>query len=109
MSRTPPLRLNLLHAKPKFIIAVPFLCTDLRDGLLQIETTSCFQLDQFNSLLLPDNNRPLESSVLLAVKGLFSRSHPNTLALHMLSVDCQVASGTSPCAAFHGTGWGLNF
>ncbi|XP_013866820.1 breast cancer anti-estrogen resistance protein 3 [Austrofundulus limnaeus] len=56
-----------------------------------IETTSCFQLDQFNSLLLPDNNRPLESSVLLAVKELFSRSDPNTLALHMLSVDCQVA------------------
>ncbi|XP_017282566.1 breast cancer anti-estrogen resistance protein 3 homolog isoform X2 [Kryptolebias marmoratus] len=56
-----------------------------------IETTSCFQLDQFNSLLLPENNRPLESSVLLAVKELFSRSDPNTLALHMLSVDCQVA------------------
>ncbi|XP_037545737.1 breast cancer anti-estrogen resistance protein 3 homolog [Nematolebias whitei] len=56
-----------------------------------IETTSCFQLDQFKSLLLPENNRPLESSVLLAVKELFSRSDPYTLALHMLSVDCQVA------------------
>uniref|UniRef100_A0A3P9MS41 Breast cancer anti-estrogen resistance protein 3 n=1 Tax=Poecilia reticulata TaxID=8081 RepID=A0A3P9MS41_POERE len=56
-----------------------------------IETSSCFQLDQFTSLLLPDHNRPLESNVLLAVKELFSRSDAKTLALHMLSVDCQVA------------------
>ncbi|KAM4750369.1 breast cancer anti-estrogen resistance protein 3 homolog isoform 2-T2 [Anableps anableps] len=56
-----------------------------------IETSSCFQLDQFNSLLLPDHNRPLESNVLLTVKELFSRSDAKTLALHMLSVDCQVA------------------
>uniref|UniRef100_A0A3B5L4C6 SH2 domain containing 3A n=1 Tax=Xiphophorus couchianus TaxID=32473 RepID=A0A3B5L4C6_9TELE len=56
-----------------------------------IETSSCFQLDQFTSLLLPDHNRPLESNVLLAVKELFSRSDTKTLALHMLSVDCQVA------------------
>uniref|UniRef100_A0A3B3U6V7 Breast cancer anti-estrogen resistance protein 3-like n=1 Tax=Poecilia latipinna TaxID=48699 RepID=A0A3B3U6V7_9TELE len=56
-----------------------------------IETSSCFQLDQFTSLLLPDHNRPLESNVLLAVKELFSRSDAKSLALHMLSVDCQVA------------------
>uniref|UniRef100_A0A3B3XQR3 Breast cancer anti-estrogen resistance protein 3-like n=1 Tax=Poecilia mexicana TaxID=48701 RepID=A0A3B3XQR3_9TELE len=56
-----------------------------------IETSSCFQLDQFTSMLLPDHNRPLESNVLLAVKELFSRSDAKSLALHMLSVDCQVA------------------
>ncbi|XP_038141265.1 breast cancer anti-estrogen resistance protein 3 homolog isoform X2 [Cyprinodon tularosa] len=57
----------------------------------QIETSSCFQLDQFKSLLLPDHNRPLESNILLTVKELFSGSDAKTLALHMLSVDCQVA------------------
>ncbi|KAF7223677.1 breast cancer anti-estrogen resistance protein 3 homolog isoform X3 [Nothobranchius furzeri] len=56
-----------------------------------IETSSSFQLNQFKSLLLPENNRPLESSVLLAVKELYNPSDANTLALHMLSVDCQVA------------------
>ncbi|XP_061575954.1 breast cancer anti-estrogen resistance protein 3 homolog isoform X2 [Cololabis saira] len=56
-----------------------------------METESCFQLDQFDSLLLPENNRPLEPSVLLVVKELFNRSDANTTALHMLSVDCQVA------------------
>nr|XP_020478466.1 breast cancer anti-estrogen resistance protein 3-like isoform X1 [Monopterus albus] len=56
-----------------------------------IESESCFQLDGFESLLLPENNRPLEPSVLKAVKELFSRSDASTIALHMLSVDCQVA------------------
>ncbi|XP_036391619.1 breast cancer anti-estrogen resistance protein 3 homolog isoform X2 [Megalops cyprinoides] len=57
----------------------------------QVETSSCFRLEQFNSLLLPDNNRPLDTSVLLALKELFARSDAKTTALHMLSVDCQVA------------------
>ncbi|KAM7394561.1 hypothetical protein PAMP_021352 [Pampus punctatissimus] len=56
-----------------------------------MELESCFQLDQFESLLLPDNNRPLEPSVLLSLKEIFNRSDANTTALHMLSVDCQVA------------------
>ncbi|KAJ8264175.1 hypothetical protein GJAV_G00146050 [Gymnothorax javanicus] len=57
----------------------------------QVETSSSFNLAQFSSLLLPDNNRPLEPSVLLALKELFTSSDPKTIALHMLSVDCQVA------------------
>ncbi|XP_026158469.1 breast cancer anti-estrogen resistance protein 3 isoform X1 [Mastacembelus armatus] len=56
-----------------------------------MESVSCFQLDQFESLLLPENNRPLEPSVLRVLKELFNRTDPNTIALHMLSVDCQVA------------------
>ncbi|KAM6940431.1 breast cancer anti-estrogen resistance protein 3 homolog isoform 1-T1 [Xenentodon cancila] len=56
-----------------------------------METKSCFQLDQFESLLLPENNRPLEPSILLTLKELFNRWDANTTALHMLSVDCQVA------------------
>uniref|UniRef100_A0A3Q2YUI6 Breast cancer anti-estrogen resistance protein 3-like n=1 Tax=Hippocampus comes TaxID=109280 RepID=A0A3Q2YUI6_HIPCM len=62
-----------------------------RPQVLRTTPTSCFQLDRFKSLLLPDNNRPLEPGVLLALKELFNRSDPNTTALHMLSVDCQVA------------------
>ncbi|CAF94942.1 unnamed protein product, partial [Tetraodon nigroviridis] len=61
-------------------------------GLVELE--SCFQLDRFDSLLLPQNNRPLEPSVLLVLKELFNRSNANATALHMLSVDCQVALGT---------------
>uniref|UniRef100_A0A7N6BX01 SH2 domain containing 3A n=1 Tax=Anabas testudineus TaxID=64144 RepID=A0A7N6BX01_ANATE len=57
----------------------------------QIESVSCFQVDQFESLLLPKNNRPLEPSVLLALKELFNRCDAKTTALHILSVDCQVA------------------
>ncbi|XP_026214843.1 breast cancer anti-estrogen resistance protein 3 isoform X2 [Anabas testudineus] len=56
-----------------------------------IESVSCFQVDQFESLLLPKNNRPLEPSVLLALKELFNRCDAKTTALHILSVDCQVA------------------
>ncbi|KAM6971852.1 SH2 domain-containing protein 3A [Aplochiton taeniatus] len=56
----------------------------------QVETVSCFQLDQFQSLLLPDSNRPLEHTTLLALKELFNRSDAATTALHILSVDCKV-------------------
>ncbi|XP_039899602.1 breast cancer anti-estrogen resistance protein 3 homolog [Simochromis diagramma] len=56
-----------------------------------MESQSCFQLDQFKSLLLPENNRPLENSVLVTLKELFTQSDPKTMALHMLSIDCQVA------------------
>uniref|UniRef100_A0A3Q3LQT7 Breast cancer anti-estrogen resistance protein 3-like n=1 Tax=Labrus bergylta TaxID=56723 RepID=A0A3Q3LQT7_9LABR len=56
-----------------------------------VESESCFQLDQFKSLLLPDNNRPLEPSVLISLKEIFNRSNAETTALHILSVDCQVA------------------
>ncbi|XP_042340522.1 breast cancer anti-estrogen resistance protein 3 homolog isoform X2 [Plectropomus leopardus] len=56
-----------------------------------VESVSCFQLDQFESLLLPENNRPLDPSILLTLKELFNRSNAESTALHMLSVDCQVA------------------
>ncbi|KAL1281573.1 hypothetical protein QQF64_000376 [Cirrhinus molitorella] len=60
----------------------------------QTETTSCFRLDEFRSLLLPDNNRPLDQSVLLKVKELLTLTDARTTALHMLSVNCQVARVT---------------
>ncbi|XP_030636176.1 breast cancer anti-estrogen resistance protein 3 [Chanos chanos] len=64
---------------------------DWRFECPQTETSSCFRLDAFRSLLLPENNRPLEQSVLHALKELFTHSDAKTTALHMLSVDCQVA------------------
>ncbi|KAM6940887.1 breast cancer anti-estrogen resistance protein 3 homolog isoform 3-T4 [Lycodopsis pacificus] len=56
-----------------------------------VESVSCFQLDQFESILLPENNRPLDPGVILTLKELFNRSNADATALHMLSVDCQVA------------------
>lgn len=56
----------------------------------ETETASSIRLDAFCSLLLPDNNRPLEQSVLHSLKELFACTDANTTALHMLSVDCQV-------------------
>uniref|UniRef100_G3PW94 SH2 domain containing 3A n=1 Tax=Gasterosteus aculeatus aculeatus TaxID=481459 RepID=G3PW94_GASAC len=67
------------------------LCPDFPLAPTQVESASCFQLDQFHSKLLPENNRPLEPAVLLALKELFNRSKAEATALHMLSVDCQVA------------------
>lgn len=63
-----------------------------------MELESCFQLDRFDSLLLPQNNRPLEPSVLLVLKELFNRTNANMTALHMLSVDCQVVVGIKASA-----------
>ncbi|XP_027008793.1 breast cancer anti-estrogen resistance protein 3 homolog isoform X2 [Tachysurus fulvidraco] len=60
----------------------------------ETEKTSSFRLDAFRSLLLPDNNRPLEQSVLHSLKELFAHTDTDTTALHMLSVDCQVARVT---------------
>lgn len=56
----------------------------------QTETASCFRLDEFRSLLLPENNRPLDHSTLARVKELLTRTDARTTALHMLSVNCQV-------------------
>ncbi|KAJ0050802.1 hypothetical protein NL108_006156, partial [Boleophthalmus pectinirostris] len=57
----------------------------------QVESSSCFQLEKFHSTLLPENNRPLDPTVLMSVKEVFNRYDANTTALHMLRVDCQVA------------------
>ncbi|CAL9699854.1 unnamed protein product [Knipowitschia caucasica] len=57
----------------------------------QVESQSCFQLEKFQSALLPENNRPLDPTVLTSLKELFNRYDTNTTALHMLRVDCQVA------------------
>ncbi|XP_051982066.1 breast cancer anti-estrogen resistance protein 3 homolog isoform X2 [Xyrauchen texanus] len=60
----------------------------------QTETSSCFRLEDFHSLLLPENNRPLDQTTLLKVKDLLTHTDARTTALHMLSVNCQVARVT---------------
>ncbi|XP_067355442.1 breast cancer anti-estrogen resistance protein 3 homolog isoform X5 [Channa argus] len=94
--RAPPKPLRVSTVFPN---AIPPPPSDLDEDpsslytelVIKIESVSSFQLDQFESLLLPANNRPLEPSVLLALKEIFNRCDSKTTALHMLSVDCQVA------------------
>ncbi|XP_042559393.1 breast cancer anti-estrogen resistance protein 3 homolog [Clupea harengus] len=64
----------------------------------QEETESSFRLEEFRSLLLPEGNKPLEQAVLVKLKELFSCMPVRNTALHMLSVDCQVAriTGVTP-------------
>ncbi|XP_063059455.1 breast cancer anti-estrogen resistance protein 3 homolog isoform X2 [Engraulis encrasicolus] len=64
----------------------------------QEEAESSFRLEAFDSLLLPEGNKPLEQSVLVTLKELFSRVPPRNTALHMLNVDCQVAHITGVTA-----------
>ncbi|XP_051776845.1 breast cancer anti-estrogen resistance protein 3 homolog isoform X1 [Erpetoichthys calabaricus] len=56
----------------------------------QAETTSSFQLSTFSSLILPENNKPLDPGVIKQLKELFSESDPKRIAFHILKVDSQV-------------------
>ncbi|XP_039193193.1 breast cancer anti-estrogen resistance protein 3 homolog [Crotalus tigris] len=54
-----------------------------------LETTSSFQLQHFNSLLLTSNNKPLDSGTLKHLKDIFATHDCHTTALHILKMDCQ--------------------
>ncbi|XP_027392264.1 breast cancer anti-estrogen resistance protein 3 isoform X1 [Bos indicus x Bos taurus] len=56
-----------------------------------LETTSSFKPNDFESKLLPPENKPLETSMLKRAKELFTNSDPKVIAQHLLSVDCKVA------------------
>ncbi|XP_078063888.1 breast cancer anti-estrogen resistance protein 3 homolog [Mustelus asterias] len=56
-----------------------------------LETTSSFNLDTFASILLPADNKPLDSAVLKRLKGIFTDNDAKTTAQHILKMDCQVA------------------
>ncbi|XP_067829125.1 breast cancer anti-estrogen resistance protein 3 homolog [Heptranchias perlo] len=56
----------------------------------KFETTSSFKLDTFASTLLPNDNKPLEPSVLKRLKEIFGENDAKTTAQHILKVDCQV-------------------
>nr|KAF6443149.1 BCAR3 adaptor protein, NSP family member [Molossus molossus] len=56
-----------------------------------LETASSFRPNDFQSRLLPPENKPLETAMLKRAKELFTSSDPRVIAQHMLSVDCKVA------------------
>ncbi|XP_054240025.1 breast cancer anti-estrogen resistance protein 3 isoform X2 [Indicator indicator] len=55
------------------------------------ETVSSFKPNDFESKLLPPENKPLETSMLRRVKELFNNNHPKIIAQHILRMDCKVA------------------
>uniref|UniRef100_A0A8C8S9B1 BCAR3 adaptor protein, NSP family member n=1 Tax=Pelusios castaneus TaxID=367368 RepID=A0A8C8S9B1_9SAUR len=56
-----------------------------------LETVSSFKPNDFESKLLPPENKPLEIPMLKRVKELFTNSNPKIIAQHMLRMDCKVA------------------
>ncbi|XP_008835698.1 breast cancer anti-estrogen resistance protein 3 isoform X2 [Nannospalax galili] len=56
-----------------------------------METMSSFRPNDFESKLLPPENKPLDTAMLKRVKELFTNSSARVIAQHMLSVDCKVA------------------
>ncbi|XP_023958961.2 breast cancer anti-estrogen resistance protein 3 isoform X1 [Chrysemys picta bellii] len=56
-----------------------------------LETVSSFKPNDFESKLLPPENKPLETPMLKRVKELFTNSNPKVIAQHMLRMDCKVA------------------
>ena len=63
-----------------------------------LETTSSFKPNDFESKLLPPENKPLETSMLKRAKELFTNSDPKVIAQHLLSVDCKVGAEGFPDA-----------
>ncbi|KAG5850087.1 hypothetical protein ANANG_G00078520 [Anguilla anguilla] len=55
------------------------------------ETSSAFRPGEFESRLLPSENKPLEMSVLKRAKELLLNKDHRTIAKHILQADCQVA------------------
>ncbi|XP_068095878.1 breast cancer anti-estrogen resistance protein 3 isoform X2 [Hyperolius riggenbachi] len=55
------------------------------------ETESSFKPNDFESLLLTPENKPLETALLRRAKELFTNNDPKTIAKHILRMDCKVA------------------
>ncbi|XP_060751770.1 SH2 domain-containing protein 3C [Tachysurus vachellii] len=56
-----------------------------------VESSSCFRPGQYQSALLPVENKPLEMGVLKRVKELLAEVDPKTAANHITKADCTVA------------------
>ncbi|KAM9456016.1 SH2 domain-containing protein 3C isoform 2-T2 [Clarias gariepinus] len=56
-----------------------------------VESSSCFRPGQYQSVLLPAENKPLEMGVLKRVKELLAEVDPKTAAKHITKADCTVA------------------
>ncbi|XP_061235299.1 breast cancer anti-estrogen resistance protein 3 isoform X3 [Neopsephotus bourkii] len=55
------------------------------------ETVSSFKPNDFESKLLPPENKPLETSMLRRIKELFTNNSAKVIAQHILRMDCKVA------------------
>ncbi|KAM4872042.1 breast cancer anti-estrogen resistance protein 3 isoform 2-T3 [Thomomys bottae] len=55
-----------------------------------METVSSFRPNDFQSKLLPPENKPLETAMLKHAKELFTHHDPTLIAQHMLHMDCKV-------------------
>lgn len=56
-----------------------------------VESGSCLRPGQYQSALLPAENKPLEMGVLKRVKELLAEVDPKTAAKHITKADCTVA------------------
>lgn len=54
------------------------------------ENVSSFNPNDFESILLPPENKPLEMTLLKRAKELFTNNDPRTIAKHILRMDCKV-------------------
>ncbi|XP_054996487.1 breast cancer anti-estrogen resistance protein 3 isoform X1 [Sorex araneus] len=55
-----------------------------------LEIASSFRPNDFESKLLPPENKPLETALLKRAKELFIHNDPKVIARHMLGMDCRV-------------------
>ncbi|XP_006831111.1 PREDICTED: breast cancer anti-estrogen resistance protein 3 [Chrysochloris asiatica] len=56
-----------------------------------MESVSSFKPNDFESKLLPPENKPLETAMLKRAKELFTNNDPKVIAQHLLQMDCKVA------------------
>ncbi|NXS10390.1 BCAR3 protein, partial [Neodrepanis coruscans] len=80
MNSADPLEVSTHRAEEDSIFAAPVF-----------ETVSSFKPNDFESKLLPPENKPLETSMLRRVKELFTNNNPKMIAQHILRMDCKVA------------------
>lgn len=69
----------------------------------RLETASSFRPNDFESKLLPPENKPLETALLKRAKELFTQHDPKVIAQHMLSTDCVVSGQAGGFCSGFGT------
>uniref|UniRef100_A0A8C9EQA1 BCAR3 adaptor protein, NSP family member n=1 Tax=Pavo cristatus TaxID=9049 RepID=A0A8C9EQA1_PAVCR len=80
MNSAGPLDVSTETAEENNVFSVPLF-----------ETLSSFKPNDFESKLLPSENKPLETSMLRKIKELFTKNNPKVIAQHILRMDCKVA------------------
>ncbi|XP_061321474.1 breast cancer anti-estrogen resistance protein 3 isoform X3 [Pezoporus flaviventris] len=80
MNSTDPLEASTHMAEDDSIFSAPVF-----------ETVSSFKPNDFESKLLPPENKPLETSMLRRIKELSTNNSAKVIAQHILRMDCKVA------------------